>query len=416
MRLFLKRLPVVTLALALVAVLGTTFDPASTPTVQAQGTNLLQSPQFTAGNYYTRDGIDGQIPGGWDIWSNGQPPASDYNQFLPYTRSAPGSWEMRGGFVAWTAGGLQQVSGVTPGATYRFTIYGFAWTCNDLEFSCTDAEGRTSDQSYNSQIRVGIDPTGGTDVSSSAIVWSPFGTSYDRFSAFTIDAVAQSGTITVFTYNTVSQPPPALRQMFWDDASLVRVGDDIVDVNGEQPTEDGELNAPPDSVPFVQPQSAQPDGSVVHTVRDGDTVDSIYVAYRYLGITRDSFYALNGWTEPPRFIVPGEQILILPAGSVDPTTGQLLTGVGSPRATPPPEDETGDETTPPAATQTTPPATDGTGTGGTGTGTADTGTGTSGTGTGGTGTGTDTGAGSPPPSDPPAELNPDVPADIEKGG
>jgi hypothetical protein len=396
MGLLWKKLPVVLIMLTLAVPFSIGVSFQAPTTVEAQGTNLLQSPQFTAGNYYTRDGIDGQIPGGWDVWSNGQPPASDYNQFLPYTRSAPGSWEMRGGFVAWTGGGLQQVSGVIPGATYRFTIYAFAWTCNDLEFSCTDAEGRTSDQSFNSQIRVGIDPTGGTDAGSGSIVWSGFGTSYDSFSPFTIDAVAQSGTITVFTYNTVSQPPPALRQMFWDDASLVQVGDDIAEIGeGGQPEQ--ELNPPPDTVPFVQPQSAQPDGSVVHTVNEGDTVDSIYVAYRYLGLTRESFYALNGWEEPPRFIVPGEQILILPAGSVDPTTGQLLTGIGASSTSPPPA-------------ATAPPAADaGTGTGGTGTGT---GTGT-GAGTGGTGTG----AGAPPPTQaPPAELDPGVPADIEKGG
>ncbi len=306
------------------------FWDSSVQVVQAQGTNLLQSPQFTGGNWYTIEGVDGQVPGGWVLWANGQKPASDYNQFLPYTRSAPGSWEMRGGYVAWTGGGYQQVNGVTPGVTYRFTIYAFAWTCNDIQYSCTDENGRKSDRSFNSRIKVGIDPTGGTDPNSPNIVWSPLGESYDTFSAFTVDAIATNTTITVFTYNTVSEPPPALRQVFWDDASLVALGEGEGNPGNAGATGDNGsdvvLNAPAQTVHFVQPQAAQPDGSVVHTVVEGDTVNSIYVAYRYLGITRESFYELNGWgDEPPSVIFVGEQIRILPPGSVDPTTGQLLT-------------------------------------------------------------------------------------------
>lgn len=377
MRVALKLILVLVVMLAVVPV--AVNDTAHV--AQAQGNNLLQSPQFTGGNWYTLDGIDGQLPGGWSLWANGQKPASDYNQFLPYTRSAPGSWEMRGGYVAWTGGGYQQVNGVTPNVTYRFTIYAFAWTCNDIAFSCTDANGRTSDKSFNSRIKVGIDPTGGTDPNSGNIVWSGLGESYDTFSAFTVDAIATNTTITVFTYNTVSEPPPALRQMFWDDASLVALGEGEGNpgnpgAGGDSGNGDVVLNAPDQTVPFVQAQSAQPDGSVVHTVVEGDTINSIYVAYRYLGITRESFYQLNGWgEEPPGVIFVGEQIQILPPGSVDPTTGQLLTNR-------------------PTSTPTT-----NTGIGGTGSDTTDTGV-------------------SPSPTTPPSGEIPtgEEPATIEKGG
>lgn len=290
---------------------------------QAQGPNLLQNTNFSNG-FYGREGIDGQIPLNWDLWADGQPPATDYNQFLPYARSAPGSWILKGGYVAWTGGGFQTVT-VEPGKTYRFTIYGFLWTCDDREFSCTGPDGRSSDTSFGARAKVGIDPTGGTDGLASTVLWSTPQEAYDAFYALTVDAVAESTQMTVFFYTTVAAAP-ALRETYWDDASLVALpeGEGNPLNAGAAPEGEDPLPEPPQTVPFVSPQSAQPDGSVVHVVAEGDTFDSILVAYRYLGVTRDDLLERNGWEEPPRWIFMGDRITILPAGSVNPETGEVI--------------------------------------------------------------------------------------------
>jgi hypothetical protein len=293
---------------------------------QAQGVNLITNPRFDT-TWYGKTGIDGQIPIGWQLWANGQPPATDVNQFLPYTRSAPASWVLKGGYVAWTAGGYQTVT-VEQGQTYRFTIYAFLWACDDLEYSCTGPTGRSTDTSFNSRVKVGIDPLGGTDPSSANILWTGLVDAPDAFFPQTVDAIAQGGQITVFFYTTVSHAP-ALRETFWDDASLVQLGEgEGTPLNSGASTGDGEevtVVEPPSTVPFVTPQQAQADGSVVHIVAEGDTFDSIYVAYRYLGISRDDILSANDWDEPPRWILLGDRITIMPPGSVDPVTGQLLT-------------------------------------------------------------------------------------------
>jgi hypothetical protein len=62
----------------------------------------------------------------------------------------------------------------------------------------------------------------------------------------------------------------------------------------------------------------------VHLVQAGDTFLSILVAYTDLGISREGVMALNGWRWEPDYINIGDEIIILPPGSVDPSSGQLL--------------------------------------------------------------------------------------------
>ena len=320
---------VLTVMLATLLPVSGSIELSAPKEAQAQGSNLITNPRFDT-TWYGKDGVDGQIPIGWNLWANGQPPATDINQFLPYTRSAPASWILKGGYVQWTGGGYQTVT-VEQGQTYRFTIYAFLWSCNDLEFSCTGPEGRSSDGSFNNRVKVGIDPLGGTDANSANVLWSQLADAPDAYFPQTIDAVAEAGQITVFFYTTVSSAP-ALRENFFDDASLVQLGEGEgapLNAGAATTTEEETVVEPPQTVPFVTAQQAQADGSVVHVVAEGDTFDSIYVAYRYLGISRDQILSLNAWEEPPRWIVLGDRIKILPAGSVDPNTGQLLTSPSS---------------------------------------------------------------------------------------
>jgi hypothetical protein len=79
----------------------------------------------------------------------------------------------------------------------------------------------------------------------------------------------------------------------------------------------------------VSSQQARPDGSVVHLVQAGDTFLSILVAYTNLGISKESVMALNGWRFEPSYINIGDEIIILPPGSVDPSSGQVLGGTSA---------------------------------------------------------------------------------------
>jgi LysM repeat protein len=63
------------------------------------------------------------------------------------------------------------------------------------------------------------------------------------------------------------------------------------------------------TIPFVVPQGQQPDGSIVHTVQPGDTIDSIAYAY---GVSRTDIMQLNN-IKDPRIIHLGQKLLIKPA-------------------------------------------------------------------------------------------------------
>lgn len=282
-------------------------------TVNAQGPNLLVNPSFES-TWYVKPGVRNQLPTGWDVWSNGQQFTSDRNIFRdegnpPRILTGNVSWVMRDGFVNWIAGGFQRVT-VVQGTTYRFSINGYVWTCNDLVNSCGGGD-RVSDTTFGGTVKVGIDPLGGTDPNAASIVWSAPAEAYDAFRVISVDATAQAPQITVFTHTTVARVP-GLREVYWEDASLTVTTPAATNVPTVQ------------YVPFVVPQGAQPDGSVVHTVRQGDTFDSILVAYRPLGATRQSILDLNDWDLPPSIILVGDKIKVLPPGSVNPSTGQVL--------------------------------------------------------------------------------------------
>ena len=89
------------------------------------------------------------------------------------------------------AGMFQQVSGITPGTRLRFSVYMQAWS--------TIRHYGLSDDSQTMGMRVGIDPFGGTNAFSSNIIWSAAFDSYDAYALYSVEATAQSSTVTVFT-------------------------------------------------------------------------------------------------------------------------------------------------------------------------------------------------------------------------
>lgn len=297
----------------------------------AQGTNLLANASLER-PYYGQGAPTRTAPQGWNLWVGAGAPDA-----VPYTdrsrvRDGEASWQIKQPGAAFTAAAFQRVEGVTPGETLRAQVYAWLFACGNAQTGCVTTQPPyvQSDRSAGAVVRIGIDPTGGTDPTSGAIVWSADGSPYDGWGALTVAAAAGGEAVTVFVY--MSQAAGlALNEVFLDQASLVRTSD---------------LSAEPVvEVPFVVPQGVRPDGSIVHVVQEGDTLSSI--AYAYFddyGVTLASIAELNNLKINTRFLRIGQEIVILPPGSVDPQTGRRLQP--GERITPTPAQTTTAQSTP----------------------------------------------------------------------
>jgi len=268
----------------------------------AQGDNLLINPGMEK-PYEGQGAADLTAPNGWRVWYSGVAPVSFPHVDASQIHGGQAAWNQNRGFQVFTAGGYQQVTGIRPGSIMRGSVYGLVYTCNDGTSSCINGSGqRISDRVANASIRVGIDPSGGTDPNSTLIVWSPLSAAYDSWTSISVDATACNITVTLFLYATQGLPL-ALNNVYWDDAFLriqqPGTGGNVTCANpapGGTPGAAGATAAPPTQAfaPFVQKQQGevQADGTIVHIVKTGDTLAAIAVAY---GISFDQIRDLNGF-------------------------------------------------------------------------------------------------------------------------
>lgn len=203
-----------------------------------------------------------QVPVGWTAWW--QPPYTDeqdpnfYNSF-PYrcaSNAPPGcaAWhnpeyrDTAGGpqtppsrkvagdnsqkyftfYSVHEAGLYQIVGGLRPGQRLRFSVYMEAWSSQANDPAVSAGQPTMG-------MKVGIDPFGGNNPWSPNIVWSPVNEAFDHWELFTIEAVAQSDRVTVFTR---SRPYFALQHndVYVDEASLVVVGSVAGNATTPRPT------------------------------------------------------------------------------------------------------------------------------------------------------------------------------------
>ncbi len=290
----------------------------------ADGPNLLQNPGFeapyakqcchTEPGFPANQPIDEvQVAWGWRAWwlqpgdpqhpSSGANPAWHRPEYREANCGAPCANRIRSGsdaqkyFTFWSvhdAGMYQQVSGVTPGALLRFSVYMQAWSVN--------ANAGLSDYRQIMNMRVGIDPFGGTDAFSPNIVWStPFDT-YDTWGLYSIEATASNGTVTVFTRSNPLYGNQH-NDIYVDDASLVVVGA-------------GQPNNPPAPQPTVAPpptQAPAPVPGFTYVVQPGDNYFSI--AQRF-GVSESALLQANNVTNP-RVLFVGT-VLIIPSNNPPP--------------------------------------------------------------------------------------------------
>ncbi len=271
--------------------------------------------------YYGQAAATQTAPQGWTLWVGaGSPEAFPHNDPVQVLNGSV-SWNIHQGYVAFTVAGYQRVSGLSQGDALELSAYGWAYTCNDTTTSCVipEAPYRRSDTAAGVSMKVGIDPTGGTDPYAGTVQWSGAAAPYDQWARMAVSAAAQGDTVTVFLFAT-QQAGLALNNVYWDNASLVRTNGVTVNASGTPVAA-----APEQQAVFSAAQPPQADGSIVHTVQQGDTLSGIAYAYSQYGVTIQTIAELDPVIEPnTRFLTVGQKIQILPPGSVDPETGELL--------------------------------------------------------------------------------------------
>ncbi len=330
----MKRLRVWSLFIGALAVVA--LAVALTP-AQAQQ-NLLSDPGFE-GPYVGRGRPDLNTPQAWNIWLADSPRSYEWQNrpdrtFAfphpggPETHGGSFSQNINGGYVTFTAALYQQVS-VPANSDVTASIWARLKTCNLPRGQDGVLVGDTCGSAVEagSYVRVGIDPTGGTNPTSPSIVWSGNITPHDRWEQAAVSAKAQGGTVTMFAW--VSQDWPSdLNNVWFDDASLT-LGIGAPGGVAAQPGATA-VPLPPTAPPFaafVRRQPPQPDGSQVHIVQAGDTLAGIAFAY---GVTVEEIRELNS-LRGTRWILVGQRLQIptdAPAAAVVPPTSttQMMSG------------------------------------------------------------------------------------------
>ncbi len=221
---------------------------AARRTAQAQtgGQNLLVDGDFEAPpTWPQQDGIgEVQVAPGWRAWYLDNPPGyvkipsncldskehsrcywmrpefRDNTSFENRIHSGARSQKYFSYGRMHEAGLYQRVGGIEPGSKLHFSIYVQSWQCFNIDLC--GKNGIRSDDPAEMHLRVGIDPTGGTNPFSPEIVWSPEQAAFDTWVEFSVEAVAKGDTVTVFTHSRAEWVYARLNNdVYLDDASLV---------------------------------------------------------------------------------------------------------------------------------------------------------------------------------------------------
>lgn len=249
------------------ALLGNVFL-SFTPRAYAQGPcttradNLTRNGSVTDGGYDTAHGV---VANSWNAFLvNGEWPAFDLadNESANGDIGGSSSQYIHGDGTRFDSGIFQVISGVTPGASYEFSV-GWAAMLRDV--------GGGNNQKFDDVIirRVGYDPYGGTDPQSVNVQWGPeVGTGSSGRSLnhpdmrITFKALANQVTVFVRVYNLSTS---ASDKVFFDVMCLLPRGDIPVEVIEPSPTptplvtDVPPTNIPPTRVPATRvPPTATP--------------------------------------------------------------------------------------------------------------------------------------------------------------
>lgn len=301
----------------LASLLGALFILASNIIAQ-EGDNLLRDPGFedTAMKVVSQGGGSlFAVHNAWEGWFTETPRTTDWQNLVPnatgrvngFIRSGNRSQEVSRGYATFTAAIYQTVT-----VPANAVVNGGAWVVMDI--AGDNASGARS------HVRVGIDPTGGNNPLSPAVVWSANTTNpIGNYRQLTVSATAQGTQVTLFLFST-QEVPTQTNAVFWDDAHLRVTGAGTPTTPVPGTTATAVPPPPPSFVPFVSPQNEQSDGSIRHTVQEGDTLSSIAVAYN---VPMDTIRELNPSIGQGRYLSIGDSLLIQRA-STGPDSGSGL--------------------------------------------------------------------------------------------
>src|SRR5574341_23743 len=306
-----------------------------------QQTNLLRNGDFESGFYDFQGDGGRRVPNEWDAWWDSAKSAPRYNpsdvpQRIQSGQHSASYWDT---FTLYDAGLRQIVPNVKQGAIYRFTAYGQSWSWAEPDGYKPPSDGSKPPANTDVYMRIGVDPTGGTDPFSPNVVWSGNQSPRDAYALFQVDVTAKSTQLVVFLRGG---PAYAVDQT---DTYLVNAG---LDAHGTAPhaqaattptpkPSGGGSGVPAGTIPKSTPA---PDGSIVHIVRPGETLTGIAQTY---GVTIDEIKRLNNLTSDVIFV--GQKLVIkLPDGQSDEPTPEPTEEI----AEGPEEENTPDVIEPPA--------------------------------------------------------------------
>jgi hypothetical protein len=152
--------------------------------------NLLTNPSFEEGSGPSPR----SVIAGWSF-PGGDVKASSGNHFFSLPPHI-GSWFLQHSVNGSSSSNyiFQRVAGVTPGQEYTFS----AWVRTDLRENNTWKYDEWDERGRLIHMRLGIDPSGGTNVNASTVQWTPRLYSHRHYTQLAKSAVAQGTNFTVF--------------------------------------------------------------------------------------------------------------------------------------------------------------------------------------------------------------------------
>lgn len=344
-------------ALAAALPIAVSASPADAPLTQ---TNLLKNPSF-------EEGFTNGVANQWARWSVSDPNATPQNNCGrkdPSYQQASTSLDPRRvkdgssaqqiltpvqdpglGFYA----GLQQtITGITPGKTYRFSVWASSWSSTGDNPALSEGTGPV-------YFEVGIGQ-GSTYAADPNVKRSGVKDIKDTYQQLSVDIVASGNTLTVFTYANPSACSKH-NEAFFDGASLAEVGPaaTAAPTQPPQPT----LRIIPTKFPTPTPNT---EGKIVYTVQPGNTIIDIcgVIGRGSDPSCIDDIMKWNGLSNP-RGIYVGQQLIIgQVAGYVPPSPTAAPTETPAAQATDSSATATeisgGQPTTPPEAQASLTPA------------------------------------------------------------
>ncbi|PJF43253.1 MAG: hypothetical protein CUN50_00715 [Candidatus Thermofonsia Clade 1 bacterium] len=291
----------------------------------AQG-NLLQNPGFE-GDYQPFEGdANRRVAPGWAPWnaprSAGDPswanvtPQSQRARNPNRVRSGEGAQELFELFATFTGGVYQRVN-VASGAPLRFSAFLNVW-------STTRDDPDRSLEPAAVTLQVGIDPQGGTNGTSSAIIWSEPQRFYDEYRQLSVTATAAANTVTVFV-RAIFLEPVRHNHVYIDDATLVVT-------SGTLPTSTPVAILPTET-PAIAP-TATPEGvipTIIATLPPSPTPEGFIASPTPEGIFVTSTPGGIFVTNTPFFPTPTSDVLSALPGRINYTVvaGDTLIGIAA---------------------------------------------------------------------------------------